>query len=227
MNRFFNSVVLITLAFSLALVSCTQEVKTSDFENLKSEVEALNNQLKATDIDYKTQITTLRFIFESYKNDVTPQLVALNEQMKADYEVLAAADILFAQQVEEAQASLQAAIDQDAEDIAANKKAIEAAVTEYKKLVADAIKGYEAAIAKAREDQASVDGVQDEFLATLASQMDTYKEAFPVPSMTWLPRWRRLRVPLRILLLPSQSWRRKWTPTWRLPSLTPTPWKLR
>ena len=177
MNRIFNSVVLITLAFSLALVSCTQEVKTSDFENLKSEVEALNNQLKATDIDYKTQITTLRFIFESYKSDVTPQLVALNEQMKADYEVLAAADILFAQQVEEAQASLQAAIDQDAEDIAANKKAIEAAVTEYKKLVADAIKGYEAAIAKAREDQASVDGVQDEFLATLASQMDTYKEA--------------------------------------------------
>ncbi len=134
MNRIFNSVVLITLAFSLALVSCTQEVKTSDFENLKSEVEALNNQLKATDIDYKTQITTLRFIFESYKSDVTPQLVALNEQMKADYEVLAAADILFAQQVEEAQASLQAAIDQDAEDIAANKKAIEAAVTEYKNL---------------------------------------------------------------------------------------------
>ena len=177
MNRIFNSVVLITLAFSLALVSCTQEVKTSDFENLKAEVEALNNQLKATDIDYKTQITTLRFIFESYKSDVTPQLVALNEQMKADYEVLSAADVLLGQQLEEAQATLQAAIDQDAEDIAANAEAIQTAIAEYKKLVADAIKGYEAAIAKAREDQAFVDGVQDEVLATLASQMDTYKEA--------------------------------------------------
>ena len=168
---------LITLATSLALVSCTQEVKTSDFENLKAEVETLNNQLKATDINFKTQITTLRFIFESYKNEVTPQLVALNEQMKADYEVLSAADVLLAQQVEEAQASLQAAIDQDAEDIAANKKAIEAAVAGYKKLVADAIKDYEAAIAKAREDQASVDGAQDAALVTLASQIATYKEA--------------------------------------------------
>ncbi|MBQ4168363.1 MAG: hypothetical protein II599_00830, partial [Bacteroidales bacterium] len=112
----------------------------------------------------KTQINTLRFVLESYQDDVVPQLVALNEQMKADYEVLAAADILFAQQVEEAQATLQAAIDQDAEDIAANAEAIQTAIAEYKKLVADAIKGYEAAIAKAREDQAFVDGVQDEFL---------------------------------------------------------------
>ena len=177
MNRIFNSVVLIILASSLALVSCTQEVKTSDFENLKAEVEALNNQLKATDINFKTQITTLRFIFESYKNEVTPQLVALNEQMKADYEVLSAADVLLAQQLEEAQAALQPFISKNAEDIAVNKKAIEAAVAGYKKLVADAIKDYEAAIAKAQEDQASVDGAQDAALVTLASQIATYKEA--------------------------------------------------
>ena len=92
--KFFSPLVPVALAVSLAVVSCTQEVKTSDFGNLKSEVEALKDQLKASDIDYKTQITTLRFIFESYKDEVTPQLVALNEQMKADYEVLAAADVL-------------------------------------------------------------------------------------------------------------------------------------
>ena len=128
MKRFFSPIISIALTASLTLVSCTQEVKTSDFENLKAEVEALNNQLKATDIDYKTQITTLRFIFESYKSDVTPQLVALNEQMKADYEILSAADVLLGQQLEEAQATLQAAIDQDAEDIAANAEAIQTAI---------------------------------------------------------------------------------------------------
>ena len=165
------------LAVSLAVVSCTQEVKTSDFGNLKSEVEALKDQLKASDIDYKTQITTLRFIFESYKNEVTPQLVALNEQMKADYEILSAADVLLAQQLEEAQAALQAAIDQDAEDIAANAEAIQAAIAEYKKLVGEVVQDFESALAKAQEDQASVDGAQDAALVTLASQIATYKKA--------------------------------------------------
>ena len=177
MNKFFSPIVPVALAVSLAVVSCTQEVKTSDFGNLKSEVEALKDQLKASDIDYKTQITTLRFIFESYKNEVTPQLVALNEQMKADYEVLAAADVLLGQQLEEAQNTLQAAIGQNSEDIAANAEAIHAAIAEYRKLVGEAVKDFESALAKAREDQAVVDGVQDAALATLASQMGTCKEA--------------------------------------------------
>jgi peptidoglycan hydrolase CwlO-like protein len=175
MKVFFSPIIPIVLAASLAIVSCDH--KREEFDGLQKEVEAMKSQLTASDLDMKTQINTLRFVLESYQDDVVPQLVALNEQMKADYEVLAAADILFAQQVEEAQAALQPFISKNAEDIAVNKKAIEAAVAGYKKLVADAIKGYEAAIAKAREDQAFVDGVQDEFLATLASQMDTYKEA--------------------------------------------------
>ena len=175
MKVFFSPIIPIVLAASLAIVSCDH--KREEFDGLQKEVEAMKSQLTASDLDMKTQINTLRFVLESYQDDVVPQLVALNEQMKADYEVLAAADILFAQQVEEAQAALQPFISKNAEDIAVNKKAIEAAVAGYKKLVADAIKDYEAAIAKAREDQASVDGVQDEFLATLASQMDTYKEA--------------------------------------------------
>jgi len=175
--KFFSPIVPVALAVSLAVVSCTQEVKTSDFGNLKSEVEALKDQLKASDIDYKTQITTLRFIFESYKDEVTPQLVALNEQMKADYEILSAADVLLAQQLEEAQASLQAAIGQNSEDITANAEAIQAAIAEYKKLVGEAVQDFESALAKAREDQASVDGAQDAALATLASQIATYKEA--------------------------------------------------
>ncbi|MBE6252871.1 MAG: hypothetical protein E7109_05080 [Bacteroidales bacterium] len=137
----------------------------------------MKDQLKASDIDYKTQITTLRFIFESYKDEVTPQLVALNEQMKADYEILSAADVLLAQQLEEAQASLQAAIGQNSEDITANAEAIQAAIAEYKKLVGEAVQDFESALAKAREDQASVDGAQDAALATLASQIATYKEA--------------------------------------------------
>ena len=172
MKVFFSPIIPIVLAASLAIVSCDH--KREEFDGLQKEVEAMKSQLTASDLDMKTQINTLRFVLESYQDDVVPQLVALNEQMKADYEVLAAADILFAQQVEEAQAALQPFISKNAEDIAVNKKAIEAAVAGYKKLVADAIKDYEAAIAKAREDQASVDGVQDEFLATLASQMDTY-----------------------------------------------------
>ena len=175
--KFFSPIVPVALAVSLAVVSCTQEVKTSDFENLKSEVEALKDQLKASDIDYKTQITTLRFIFESYKDEVTPQLAKLNEQMKADYEVLAAADVLLGRQLEEAQNTLQAAIGQNSEDIAANAEAVQAAIAEYKKLVGEAVKDFESALAKAREDQAVVDGVQDAALATLASQMGTCKEA--------------------------------------------------
>jgi len=175
--KFFSPLVPVALAVSLAVVSCTQEVKTSDFGNLKSEVEALKDQLKASDIDYKTQITTLRFIFESYKDEVTPQLAKLNEQMKADYEILSAADVLLAQQLEEAQATLQAAISQNADDVAANAEAIQAAIAEYKKLVGEAVQDFESALAKAREDQTVVDGVQDATLATLASQMGTCKEA--------------------------------------------------
>ena len=137
----------------------------------------MKDQLKTSDIDYKTQITTLRFIFDSYKDEVTPQLAKLNEQMKADYEILSAADVLLAQQLEEAQASLQAAIGQNSEDIAANADAIQAAIAEYKKLVGEAVQDFASALAKAREDQTVVDGVQDATLSTLASQMGTCKEA--------------------------------------------------
>ena len=175
MKVFFSPIIPIVLAASLAIVSCDH--KREEFDGLQKEVEAMKSQLTASDLDMKTQINTLRFVLESYQDDVVPQLVALNEQMKADYEVLAAADILFAQQVEEAQAALQPFISKNAEDIAVNKKAIEAAVAGYRKLVADAIKGYEAAIAKAREDQASVDKAQDAAFLAQSAQIDTYKAA--------------------------------------------------
>lgn len=41
MKKFLNFAVLGIIAGSLAVVSCTQEVKTSDFESLKTEVENL------------------------------------------------------------------------------------------------------------------------------------------------------------------------------------------
>ena len=175
MKVFFSPIIPIVLAASLAIVSCDH--KKEEFDGLQKEVEAMKSQLTASNVDMKTQINTLRFVLESYQDDVVPQLVALNEQMKADYEVLAAADVLFAQQVEEAQAALQPFISKNAEDIAVNKKAIEAAVAGYRKLVADAIKGYEAAIAKAREDQASVDKAQDAAFLAQSAQIDTYKAA--------------------------------------------------
>lgn len=177
MKKFLNFAVLGIIAGSLAVVSCTQEVKTSDFENLKTEVENLKNQLKASEVDLKTQLNTLQFVLQSYKDEVNPQLAQLSEDLKADYDILAAADVILAQQLEEAQNTLQAAIDENSKDIAANKKALQDAIAEYKKLVADAVKDFQAALEKAQKDQAAVDNAQDEALALLAAQIDTYKAA--------------------------------------------------
>ncbi|MBE6252874.1 MAG: hypothetical protein E7109_05095 [Bacteroidales bacterium] len=177
MKKFLNFAVLGIIAGSLAVVSCTQEVKTSDFESLKTEVENLKNQLKASEVDLKTQLNTLQFVLQSYKDEVNPQLAQLSEDLKADYDILAAADVILAQQLEEAQNTLQAAIDENSKDIAANKKALQDAIAEYKKLVADAVKDFQAALAKAQEDQAGVDEAQDVAMLALASQLETYKEA--------------------------------------------------
>ena len=177
MKRSFFPIALITLAASLTIASCVPEVKTADIENLKAEVETLRNQLKSSDVDFHTQLSTLRMIFQSYKDEVNPKLVQLGEQMKADYEVLSAADILLAQQLEEAKKPLEEAIEQNSKDIAANAEAILLAMADYKKLVADAIKDYEAALAKAREDQVVVDKAQDAVFSALTAQVETYKAA--------------------------------------------------
>ena len=177
MKKFLNFAVLGIIAGSLAVVSCTQEVKTSDFENLKTEVENLKNQLKASEVDLKTQLNTLQFVLQSYKDEVTPQLAQLTEDLKADYDILAAADVILAQQLEEAKNGLQAAIDENSKDIAANKKALQDAIAEYKKLVADAVKDFQAALEKAQKDQAAVDNAQDEALVILAAEIATYKAA--------------------------------------------------
>ena len=129
MKKFLNFAVLGIIAGSLAVVSCTQEVKTSDFESLKTEVENLKNQLKASEVDLKTQLNTLQFVLQSYKDEVTPQLAQLTEDLKADYDILAAADVILAQQLEEAKNGLQAAIDENSKDIAANKKALQSTRT--------------------------------------------------------------------------------------------------
>ena len=177
MKKFLNFAVLGIIAGSLAVVSCTQEVKTSDFESLKTEVENLKNQLKASEVDLKTQLNTLQFVLQSYKDEVNPQLAQLSEDLKADYDILAAADVILAQQLEEAQNTLQAAIDENSKDIAANKKALQDAIAEYKKLVADAVKDFQAALEKAQKDQAAVDNAQDEALIVLAAEIATYKAA--------------------------------------------------
>lgn len=177
MKKFLNFAVLGIIAGSLAVTSCTQEVKTSDFENLKTEVENLKNQLKASEVDLKTQLNTLQFVLQSYKDEVTPQLAQLTEDLKADYDILAAADVILAQQLEEAKNGLQAAIDENSKDIAANKKALQDAIAEYKKLVADAVKDFQAALEKAQKDQAAVDNAQDEALVILAAEIATYKAA--------------------------------------------------
>ena len=177
MKKFLNFAVLGIIAGSLAVVSCTQEVKTSDFESLKTEVENLKNQLKASEVDLKTQLNTLQFVLQSYKDEVTPQLAQLTEDLKADYDILAAADVILAQQLEEAKNGLQAAIDENSKDIAANKKALQDAIAEYKKLVGDAVKDFEAALEKAQKDQAAVDNAQDEALIVLAAEIATYKAA--------------------------------------------------
>ena len=177
MKKFLNFAVLGIIAGSLAVVSCTQEVKTSDFESLKTEVENLKNQLKASEVDLKTQLNTLQFVLQSYKDEVNPQLAQLSEDLKADYDILAAADVILAQQLEEAKNGLQAAIDENSKDIAANKKALQDAIAEYKKLVADAVKDFQAALEKAQKDQAAVDNAQDEALIVLAAEIATYKAA--------------------------------------------------
>ena len=177
MKKFLNFAMLAVIAGSLAVTSCTQEVKTSDFENLKTEVENLKNQLKASEVDLKTQLNTLQFVLQSYKDEVTPQLAQLTEDLKADYDILAAADVILAQQLEEAKNGLQAAIDENSKDIAANKKALQDAIAEYKKLVGDAVKDFEAALEKAQKDQAAVDNAQDEALIILAAEIATYKAA--------------------------------------------------
>ena len=175
MKVFISPLIPIVLAASLAIVSCDH--KKEEFDGLKKEVEAMKDQLKASDLDMKTQINTLRFVLESYQDEVVPQLVALNEQMKADYDVLSAADILLGEQLEEAKKPLEEAIEQNSKDIAANAEAIQLAIADYKKLVAEAIKDYEAAIAKAQEDQASVDKAQDAAFLAQSAQIDTYKAA--------------------------------------------------
>ncbi|MBE6252872.1 MAG: hypothetical protein E7109_05085 [Bacteroidales bacterium] len=175
MKVFFSPLIPIVLASSLAIVSC--DYMKEEFDGLKKEVEAMKDQLKASDLDMKTQINTLRFVLESYQDEVVPQLLALNEQMKADYEVLSAADVLFAQQLEEAKKPLEEAIEQNSKDIAANAEAIQLAIADYKKLVAEAIKGYEVALVKAREDQVVVDKAQDAVFSALTAQVETYKAA--------------------------------------------------
>ena len=175
MNRIFSPIVSVALAISLTAVSCIPN--REEMDSIKNELAALKDKVAANEADVNAQLGTLQYLLQSYKDEVNPQLVALDAQLKKDYASLSAADEALSKALKSAQSVLMAAISKNADDIAANKKDIQAAITEYKKLVADAVAGFEAALKKAREDQAVVDGTQDLAIEALYSQFDTCKEA--------------------------------------------------
>ncbi len=176
MKKIFKPVVLAILAGSLAVVSCTQDNR-AEIDGIKNDIAALKDKVAANEVDVKAQIGTLQYLLQSYKDEVNPKLVALDAQLKKDYADLSAADADLSKAIKDAQTVLQAAIAKNADDIAANKKEIQAAIAEYKKLVADAIEGFELAMAKAKEDQALVDGAQNMAIEALSAQFETFKEA--------------------------------------------------
>lgn len=175
MKKFFKPLVLVMLATSMAIVSCAPN--RDEIDGIKNDIAALKDKVAANEVDVKAQIGTLQYLLQSYKDEVNPKLVALDAQLKKDYADLSAADAALDKAIKDAQTVLQAAIAKNADDIAANKKEIQAAIAEYKKLVANAIEGFELAMAKAKEDQALVDGAQNMAIDALSAQFKTFKEA--------------------------------------------------
>ena len=175
MKKFFKPLVLVMLAASMAIVSCAPN--RDEIDGIKNDIAALKDKVAANEVDVKAQIGTLQYLLQSYKDEVNPKLVALDAQLKKDYADLSAADAALDKAIKDAQTVLQAAIAKNADDIAANKKEIQAAIAEYKKLVANAIEGFELAMAKAKEDQALVDGAQNMAIDALSAQFKTFKEA--------------------------------------------------
>ena len=165
----------VALAVSLTVVSCVPN--REEISSIQNELAALKDKVAANEADVNAQLGTLQYLLQSYKDEVNPQLVALDAQLKKDYASLSAADEALSKALKSAQSVLMTAISKNADDIAANKKDIQAAIAEYRKLVADAVAGFEAALKKAQEDQAVVDGTQDLAIDALSSQFDTCKEA--------------------------------------------------
>ena len=175
MNRIFSPIMSVALAVSLTVVSCVPN--REEMDSIKNDLAALKDKVAANEADVNAQLGTLQYLLQSYKDEVNPQLVALDAQLKKDYASLSAADEALSKALKSAQSVLMTAISKNADDMAANKKEIQAAITEYKKLVADAVANFEAAIQKAKQDQAVVDGTQDLAIVALSSQFDTCKEA--------------------------------------------------
>ncbi len=175
MNRFFSPIVSVALAVSLTVVSCVSN--RDEMESIKNELAALKDKVAAQEVEVKAQLGTLQYLLLSYKAEVEPRLTALDARLKKDYEELTWADAALSKTLKSAQSALMAAIAKNADDISANKKEIQAAIAEYRKLVAGAVANFEAALQKAREDQAEVDGAQDVAIEALYSQFETGKEA--------------------------------------------------
>ena len=176
MKKIFKPIVLVMLATSMAIVSCVPN--RDEIDGIKNDIAALKDKVAANEVDVKAQIGTLQYLLQSYKDEVNPKLVALDAQLKKDYAELSEADALLSKAIKEAQSALMAAISKNSDDIAANKKEIQAAIAEYKKLIANAVEGFELALAKAKEDQALVDGAQNMAIEALSAQFETYKDAF-------------------------------------------------
>ena len=175
MKKLFKPLVLVMLASSMAIVSCVPN--RDEIDGIKNDIAALKDKVAANEVDVKAQIGTLQYLLQSYKDEVNPKLVALDAQLKKDFADLSAADAALSKAIKDAQTVLQAAIAKNSDDIAANKKEIQAAIAEYKKLVANAIEGFELAMAKAKEDQALVDGAQNMAIEALSAQFETFKGA--------------------------------------------------
>ncbi len=175
MNKFFFPIVSGALALSLTFVSCVSN--REEMDSIKNELAALKDKVAANEADVNAQLGTLQYLLQSYKDEVGPKLVALDAQLKKDYASLSDADEALSKALKSAQSALMAAISKNADDIVANKKDIQAAIAEYKKLVADAVAGFEAALKQAREDQSGVDAAQDLAIEALSAQFETCKEA--------------------------------------------------
>ena len=175
MNRIFSPIVSVALAVSLAVVSCVPN--RDEMEGINNELAALKDKVAANEADVNAQLGTLQYLLLSYKAEVEPRLTALDARLKKDYEELTWADEALSKALKSAQSALMTAISKNADDIAANKKEIQAAIAEYRKLVAGAVANFEATLQKAREDQAEVDGAQNVAIEALYSQFETGKEA--------------------------------------------------
>lgn len=174
MKKFFKPIVLAILAGSLAVVSCTQDNR-AEIDGIKAEIAAIKEKMAAGEVDVKAQISTLQYLLQAYKEEVNPKLTALDAQMKVDYTVLSEADEALAKALKDAETALLAKINKNSSDIAATNEEVQKAIAEYKKLVADAIAEFEAAIEKVKADQAIVDGVQNLALEALSTQISAYK----------------------------------------------------